>query len=164
VDDKSVKAGGQQCITTFEGHVIPFDIINGLPYMKMKPPSDADLRDLPHMIMPSGAKWDPTKFDLTLSDKEDWYNTICELEEGKIKNAFDKYGRYLGREPTTAPSLQIDLNDKEEDNDESAPDLDDHASSSDNNSEPRLVPPRNFSDNEDSDDKDGYANVALHEF
>jgi hypothetical protein len=164
VDDKSVKAGGQQCITTLEGHVIPLDIINGLPCMKIKPPSDADLRDLPHVIMTSGAKWDPTKFNLSLSDKEDWYNTICELEEGKIKSAFDEYGRYLGREPTTAPALQINLNNEEEDDDESVPDLDDDASSSDNDSEPRLVRLRNFSDDEDSDDKDGYTNGALHEF
>jgi hypothetical protein len=34
VDDRSIKSGGRQCLTTLEGYVIPLDIINGLPYMK----------------------------------------------------------------------------------------------------------------------------------
>ena len=33
VDDKSMKAGGKQCIRTPDGYVIPLDIVNGLPYM-----------------------------------------------------------------------------------------------------------------------------------
>jgi hypothetical protein len=125
-----------------EGHVIPLDIINGLPYMKMKPPSDSDLRDLPHVIITSGVKWDLTKSDMMLSDKEDWYNTICELEEGKIKSAFDEYGCYLGREPTTALALQINVDNEDEDNEEYAPDLDDDASLSDDDSEPGLIQPQ----------------------
>jgi hypothetical protein len=32
VDDRSIKSGGRQCLTTLEGYVIPLDIINGLPY------------------------------------------------------------------------------------------------------------------------------------
>ena len=63
VDDKSMKIGGRQCITTLEGHVIPLDIINGLPYMKMRPPSDQELRDLPHVIMTSGSRWNPAQLD-----------------------------------------------------------------------------------------------------
>jgi hypothetical protein len=99
VDDRSIKAGGRQCITTLEGLTLPLDIINGLPYLKIRPPSDDELRDLPHVIMTSGDKWNPALLDCTLSDKEDWYNTICRLNEGTLKTPFDEYGRYRGREP-----------------------------------------------------------------
>jgi len=31
VNDKSIKVGGLQCITTLEGYVIPLNIVQGLP-------------------------------------------------------------------------------------------------------------------------------------
>jgi hypothetical protein len=38
VNDHSMKVtGGRQCIRTNNGYVIPIDIINGLPYIKMRP-------------------------------------------------------------------------------------------------------------------------------
>jgi hypothetical protein len=84
-----------------EGYVIPLDIINGLPYMKMRPPSDDKLKDLPHIIMTSGERWNPAKHDFTLSDQDNWYNTICKIDEGELKTPSDEYGRYMGREPVT---------------------------------------------------------------
>jgi hypothetical protein len=118
VDDRSIKAGGRQCLTTLEGYVIPLDIINGLPYMKMKPPTDEELRTLPHIIMTSGDKWDPSQLDLTLSDKEDWYNTICKLNEGILVTPFDEFGNYKNREPIIGSS-----NDDEKVNDKTQPPL-----------------------------------------
>ncbi len=100
VDDRSIKAGGRQCITTLEGHVLPLDIINGLPYLKMRPPSEQEIKELPHVIMTSGDTWNPALLDCTLSDKDDWYNTITRLNEETLKTPFDEYGRYMGREPT----------------------------------------------------------------
>ena len=36
VNDHSMKvSGSQQCIRTNDGYIIPIDIINGLPYIKM---------------------------------------------------------------------------------------------------------------------------------
>jgi hypothetical protein len=37
-----LKFGGTQCIRTNEGYVIPLDIINGLPYLKMQPHTDTE--------------------------------------------------------------------------------------------------------------------------
>ena len=37
VDDRSRKVNGKQCIRTVEELLIPLDIINGLPYLKMQP-------------------------------------------------------------------------------------------------------------------------------
>ena len=47
VDDKSVKVGGKQHIKTLEGYVIPLDIKSGLPYVKMRPYTDAEWDTLP---------------------------------------------------------------------------------------------------------------------
>ena len=77
-----MKAGGQQCIRTVEGYVIPLDIINGLPYMKMSPHSDTEWGELPHGILKSGELWDPRVLDHSLTVQEDWYNTIKDLEDG----------------------------------------------------------------------------------
>jgi hypothetical protein len=46
VDDRSMKFGGTQCIRTNEGYVIPLDIINGLPYLKMQPHTDTEWNEL----------------------------------------------------------------------------------------------------------------------
>jgi hypothetical protein len=37
VDDRSMKVGGTQCIRTNDGYILPLDVINGLPYLKMSP-------------------------------------------------------------------------------------------------------------------------------
>jgi hypothetical protein len=113
VDDRSIRSGGRQCLTTLEGYVIPLDIINGLPYMKMRPPSDDEMKDLPHIIMTSGERWNPAKHDFTLSDQDDWYNTICKINEGELKTPFDEYGRYMGREPVTGTDEPPPLDDGE---------------------------------------------------
>jgi hypothetical protein len=51
VDDRSLKAGGLQRLTTIDGCVFPLDIIQGLPYLKMVPYSDKEFIDLPHVVL-----------------------------------------------------------------------------------------------------------------
>ena len=40
VHDKSMKVGGLQCIITNDEYVMPINIINGLPYVPMRPYTD----------------------------------------------------------------------------------------------------------------------------
>ena len=94
VDDRSMKVGGKQCIQTFDGYIIPIDIINGLAYLKMFPPTDKELEQLPTIIMTAPDEWDPTVLDLTLTDKDDWANTLKEFDQGLIPTPFDKFGNY----------------------------------------------------------------------
>jgi hypothetical protein len=101
VDDRSMKCGGRQCITTNDGFILPLDIINGLPHLRMAPNTDKEFDELPHVILTSSAEWDPTIIDHSLSTQDDWYNTIKRLEDGIIKTPFDEFGNYLGREPPT---------------------------------------------------------------
>ena len=60
VDDRSLKAGGKQCIRTLDGYIIPIDIINGLPYIKMVPNTDQDLQDLPSIVLTSAVPGNPS--------------------------------------------------------------------------------------------------------
>ena len=92
-----MKTGGTQCIRTLDGYIIPLDIINGLPYMKMEPHTDKEWNDLPHIILTAGDQWDPRVLDHTLTDRDDWYNTLKELDDGLIKTPFDEYGNYRNR-------------------------------------------------------------------
>ena len=65
VDDRSLKTGGKQCIRTNDGFILPLDIINGLPYLKMTPHTDKEWEELPHVILTSSAPWDPRVLDCT---------------------------------------------------------------------------------------------------
>ena len=111
VNDKSMKVGGKQCIRTLDGYLIPLDIINGLPYMQMHPNTDKEWKELPHIILTSGDEWDPTVLDNVISDKEDWYNTLKDLDKGLIKTPFDQYGNYRHRQPVDPVEIAEDTVD-----------------------------------------------------
>ena len=71
VNDKSIKVpGGLQRIKTIDGYVIPLNIKAGLPYMTMRPYTDQEWEDLPHVIMTSDIDWDPSQLDHNLDDDE----------------------------------------------------------------------------------------------
>ena len=63
IDDKSHVIGGTQCIVTNEGYVMPLHICNGLPYMSMSQPTDADMASFPHVFFCSDSPWDPSYLD-----------------------------------------------------------------------------------------------------
>ena len=96
--DRSMKVGGTQCIRTNEGCVIPLDIINGLPYLKMQPHTQTEWDTLPHVIFTSGDDWDPTILDHNLSGQPDWCDTLKEVTDGLIPTPFDECGNYRHRE------------------------------------------------------------------
>ena len=63
VDDRSRKVGGTQRIVTPEGHIVPLHIRDGLAYMDMRPPTDLELTQLPHVFFTADTPWDPTILD-----------------------------------------------------------------------------------------------------
>ena len=69
--------------------------------MRMVPNSKTEWAELPHVILTSGADWDPKVLDHTVSDTDNWYNTIKEMNDGLIETPFDQFGNYRHREPTT---------------------------------------------------------------
>jgi hypothetical protein len=94
VNDRSIKVGGSQCITTKDGYIIPISISNGLPYISMHPPMDKEMESLPHEIMTSPSPWDPTILDHQIdSDDNDFYDALEDTNVTIHKHA-DEYGQY----------------------------------------------------------------------
>ena len=64
VYDKPARLGGKQRIVMLDGYSILLQFRDGLPYMRMRPPTDSELGSLPHVIFTSDRNWDPTILDL----------------------------------------------------------------------------------------------------
>ena len=77
VDDKSKGAGGKAQISTPDGFIFPLSTMNGLPYLHMRPYTNNEYDDLPHVIMTSDKVWDPRCFDQVIDPNEE----ACKLPE-----------------------------------------------------------------------------------
>ena len=64
VDDKSVKVGGKQCITTLDGYAFPLKCTRGLMYLSaIGKPTDEELVKYPSVHLTSIHEWDPSVLD-----------------------------------------------------------------------------------------------------
>ena len=64
VDEKSVKVGGTQLITTLDGYSVPLLIKDGLAYAtSLGRPTDQDMGTYPHVFFTSPDEWDPSVLD-----------------------------------------------------------------------------------------------------
>ena len=98
VNDKSMKvSGGLQRIITQDGYYIPLNIISGLPYMSMRPYTDDEWDDLPHLILTGDTDWDPSILDHNIDDDERWFDAISDLPNDNISPLFDHYRNYRHR-------------------------------------------------------------------
>ena len=63
-DEKSVKVGGSQLITTLDGYSVPLIIKDGLAYAtSLGRPTDLDMDTYPHVFFTSPDEWDPSVLD-----------------------------------------------------------------------------------------------------
>ena len=63
-DEKSVKVGGTQLITTQDGYSVPLLIKDGLAYAtSLGRPADQDMDTYPHVFFTSPDEWDPSVLD-----------------------------------------------------------------------------------------------------
>ena len=97
VNDKSVHVGGLQRIKTLDGYTIPLDIKNGLARMHMRPYTDQEWENLPHVFMTGEPEWNPSVLDHALTDDVQWYDAVTDLETDPTTNLFDEYGNYRRR-------------------------------------------------------------------
>ena len=98
VNEKSVKLpNGLQRIKTPDGYVHPIDVKDGLGYVPIRPFTDKEWDELPHVIWTSDVDWDPAIYDMTISDQETWYDAVSDIQENPTKQLFDQYGDYLYR-------------------------------------------------------------------
>ena len=64
VDEKSIKVGGTQLITTLDGYSVPLLIKDGLAYAtSLGRPTDHDMDSYPHIFFTSPDEWDPSVLD-----------------------------------------------------------------------------------------------------
>ena len=64
VDEKSIKVGGTQLITTLDGYSVPILIRDGLAYAtSLGRPTDQDMDTYPHVFFTSPDEWDPSVLD-----------------------------------------------------------------------------------------------------
>ena len=64
VDEKSVKVGSTQLITTLDGYSVPLLIKDGLAYAtSLGRPTDQDMDTYPHVFFTSPDEWDPSVLD-----------------------------------------------------------------------------------------------------
>ena len=64
VDEKSVKVGATQLITTLDGYSVPLLIKDGLAYAtSLGRPTDQDMDTYPHVFFTSPDEWDPSVLD-----------------------------------------------------------------------------------------------------
>ena len=64
VDEKSIKVGGTQLITTLDGYSVPLLIRDGLAYAtSLGRPTDQDMDIYPHVFFTSPDEWDPSVLD-----------------------------------------------------------------------------------------------------
>jgi hypothetical protein len=95
VNDHSIKIdGGRQRLTTPDGYVIPIDVRSGLPYIMMRPFTDEELEELPHVLWMSEDDWDPTSLDSVISDDPNWYK--AEPSPPLHDPMYDEYGEFCG--------------------------------------------------------------------
>jgi hypothetical protein len=92
VNDKSIHVpGGLQRIQTHDGYIIPLRIKDGLVRLDIRPYTDHDWDNLPHVILTSEMEWDPSILDHDFPDDEQW---------GDVPDPdtpFDAFGDYKHR-------------------------------------------------------------------
>jgi hypothetical protein len=92
VDDKSARVGGKQRLVTFDGFSIPINIRRGLPLIDMRPHTDQEWEELPHVLLTEDATWDPTHMDHEQGDDPAWYE---QQDDPPLLNSdFDLCGDY----------------------------------------------------------------------
>ena len=72
VCDKSPQLGGKSRLETLDGVTIPFNMRNGLSYMDMRPPTDDEFENLPHITLTSDVVWDPATLDHEFDSSNDF--------------------------------------------------------------------------------------------
>ena len=78
-------------IELVEGHMMPLQITNGLPYLNVRPFTDHEFKVLPHVLLTSPAPWDPTCVDTRVNER-DWCSKHAKAPSLPPNEYQDEYG------------------------------------------------------------------------
>jgi len=100
VNDKSAKIrGGKQRIMTKEGYIILMDFRDGLPYINMRPYTDKEWDELPHIHLVNPSEWDPTVLDFDATNNEEFLDALqSEVKDDSRDLLFDLVGNFTRRD------------------------------------------------------------------
>ena len=107
VDDRSVKVGGSQCITTLDGYSFPLKCTGGLMYLSiMGKPTDEELLKYPSVHLTSIHEWDPSVLDYSHPEGDGEPLWACDPQHLDLLDPnFDTHGLYTKRAINTLSSL-----------------------------------------------------------
>ena len=107
VDDRSVKVGGSQCITTLDGYSFPLKCTGGLMYLSiMGKPTDEELLKYPSVHLTSIHEWDPAVLDYSHPEGDGEPLWACDPQHLDLLDPnFDTHGLYTKRAINTLSSL-----------------------------------------------------------
>ena len=92
VDEKSVRIEGTQSITTLDGYVLPLNVVQGLARLSIRPFTDTEWNDLPHVILTNDLDWDPSVLDYA-HDDVNWFDRIRDgVDSTPLVSMFDHVG------------------------------------------------------------------------
>ena len=107
VDDKSVKVGGSQCITTLDGYSFPLKSTGCLMYLSiLGKPTDEELVIYPSVHLTSINEWDPSVLEFSYPEGDGEPVWACDPQHvDLIDPNFDPQGLYTKRAINTLSSL-----------------------------------------------------------
>ena len=107
VDDKSIKVGVTQCITTLDGYVFPLKCTGGLMYLSiLGKPTDEELVKYPSVHLASIHEWDPSVLDYShLEGDGEPVWAVDPQHIDLLDPNFDTHGFYPKRATNTLSSL-----------------------------------------------------------
>ena len=102
VDDRSVKLGGSQCVTTPDGYSFPWKCTGGLMYLSiMGKPTDEELLKYPSVHLTSIHEWDPSVLDYSHPEGDGEPLWACDPQHLDLLDPyFDTHGLYTKRPST----------------------------------------------------------------
>ena len=107
VDDRSVKVGGSQCITTLDAYSCPLKCTGGLMYLSiMGKPTDEELVKYASAHLTSIHEWDPSVLGYSHPEGDGEPLWVCDPQHLDLFDPnFDTHGLYTKRAINTLSSL-----------------------------------------------------------
>ena len=76
---------------SLEGRIMPMAIKHGLPYLCMRPYTNTEYDELPHILATSPNPWDPTCLDHAVPS--DWYDSQPPSSPYSLDLDYSTFGR-----------------------------------------------------------------------
>ena len=106
MDDRSkILKAGTQSITTPEDYVLLLDFENGLPYLPIRPFTDNEWRELPHVAFTSDIDWDPSQVDCNVSNDVAWFDAVS--DDPGNEHYFDTYDEFGDHHAAIAVDVHV---------------------------------------------------------